>query len=91
VKRKALTPDQAIALQRLPLEGKPNRLGLAVAIADVTQVDLAEATGFVQPYVSAVINGRYQTITVENARKFAEFFGVSIETLFPSVEREAVA
>ena len=91
MKQNALTPDQAIALERLPLDGKPNRLGLALAISDITQTDLAGETGFTQPYISAVMNGRYQTITVENARKFAEFFGVSIETLFPLVRREEVA
>ena len=91
MKRNGLTPDQAVALERLPLDGKPNRLGLALAIAAITQVDLAEATGFTQPYISAVIAGRYQTITVENARRFADFFGVSIETLFPLVRREEVA
>jgi hypothetical protein len=33
--------------------------------------------------------GRMQTVTVENAHKFAEFFDCAIEDLFPA--REAVA
>jgi len=48
-----------------------------------------EATGFVQPYVAQVMGGRFRTITVENARKFAEFFGCNIEDLFPASEAVA--
>ena len=34
-------------------------------------------------HVSDVARRRYRTITVENARKFARYFGCSIEDLFP--------
>lgn len=55
----------------------------------VTQAALSEAIHESQPYISDVVRGRYQTITVAKARKFAEYFGCAIEDLFPS--REAVA
>lgn len=55
----------------------------------MTQVAVADACGFSQPYLSDIVRGRYETITVENARKLAEFFGCTIEDLFPA--REAVA
>jgi len=55
----------------------------------VTQQQIADATGLVQPYISNVARNCYPTITVENARKFADYFGCSIEDLWPA--REAVA
>lgn len=66
-----------------------NRVAKAIELAEVTQVEVATSTGLPQPYISDVARNRYQTITVDNARKFAEFFGCAIEDLFPA--REAVA
>lgn len=86
--RQTLTPEQLAALDNMPLGERPNRLALAITIAGVKQGDVVEATGLTQPYISAVTNGRYQTITVENARKFADFFGAPIEVLFPSRDTE---
>jgi transcriptional regulator with XRE-family HTH domain len=67
----------------------PNRVKVAAALASIDQKEIVEATGLVQPYVSDVFRGRFERITVDNARKFAEFFGCTIEDLFPA--REAVA
>ena len=64
-------------------EPGPNRMARAMGLTRVTQTTLANAIGLSQPYVSDVIRGRYRTITVANARKFANFFGCSIEDLFP--------
>lgn len=61
----------------------------AFELAKVTQLEVATATGLPQPYISDVARNRYQTITVENAHKFADYFGCTIEDLFPA--REAVA
>lgn len=66
-----------------------NRVARALELAAVTQLDVAAATGLPQPYISDVARNRYQTITVDNARKFADYFGCAIEDLFPA--REAVA
>jgi transcriptional regulator with XRE-family HTH domain len=66
-----------------------NRVARAIELAHVTQLDVAAVTGLPQPYISDVARNRYQTITVDNARKFAEYFGCAIEDLFPA--REAVA
>lgn len=68
---------------------KGNRVARAIELAGVTQLDIEAATGLTQPYISDVARNRYPTITVDNARKFAEFFGCTIEDLFPA--REAVA
>ena len=66
-----------------------NRVARAIQLAGVTQAEVATALGLPQPYVSDVARNRYQTITVENARKFADFFDVQIEDLFPA--RQEVA
>ena len=60
----------------------------AISSAGVTQVTVADAVGLPQPYyVSDVARQRYRTITVENARKFANYFGCSIADLFPPSRR----
>lgn len=66
-----------------------NRLGLAFSLDTRTQADCARATGFSAQYINDVKAGRIQSVTVENAHKFAEFFDCAIEDLFPA--REAVA
>ena len=71
-------------LATLRTEPGTNRVAKAIELAGVTQVTVAEALGLPQPYVSDVARRRYRTITVENARKFAKFFGCSIEDLFPA-------
>ena len=66
-----------------------NRVQFAINLAGETQASVSKAVGLPYTYVSDTARGRYQTITVENARKFADFFGCAIEDLFPS--RQAVA
>lgn len=86
-----LTTAQVDALSRAPLGERPNRIGLAVELAGVRQADIANSTGLTESYISATANGRYKTITVENARKFAAFFGAPIEVLFPANDAEVAS
>ena len=81
-----LTDTQLAALRAAP---GANRVGKAIALAGVTQGTVAAALGFPQPYISDVARSRYRTITVENARKFAHYFGCSIEDLFPAPRKAA--
>ena len=81
-----LTRKQLAALRATP---GTNRVAKAIALAEVTQGTVAQAIGFPQPYISDVARSRYRTITVENARKFAHYFGCSIEDLFPGPSRAA--
>lgn len=76
-----LTEDQ---LRTLRSEPGANRVAKAISLAGVTQMTVAKAVGLPQPYVSDVARRRYRTITVENARKFARYFGCRIEDLFPA-------
>ena len=55
----------------------------AMALAGVRQTTLAAAVGLSQAYVSDVVRRRYRTITVENARRFAQYFGCRIKDVFP--------
>ena len=81
---KMLTEQQFAALRS---ELGSNRVAKAMALAGVTQVTLAKALRLTQPYLSDVARGRCRTITVENAWKFAAYFGCRIEDLFPSPRR----
>ncbi len=80
----ALTPRKLSALRHESAGEAGNRLAAAMRLAELTQSELADRIGLTQPYISAVATGRHSTITVENAHKFAEFFGCSIEDLFPA-------
>ena len=75
-----LTSQQLTILRSEP---GANRVAKAISLAGVTQVTVARALGLPQPYISDVARQRYRTITVEHARKFARYFGCSIEDLFP--------
>ena len=80
-----LTKQQLAILRSAP---STNRVAKAISVAGVTQVTVADAVGLPQPYVSDVARQRrYRTITVENARKFADYFGCSIADLFPPSRR----
>lgn len=83
-----LTKEQLIALKRSRPRTR-NRLGRAKELAGLTQVQIAEKTGFTQSYVSKVENGEYSDLPGETMRAFAELFGCAMEDLFPA--REAVS
>lgn len=54
----------------------------------VNQVELARGTGIAQPHISRYLRlGRVPSY--ENARKLAFFFGISVDSLLASTEREA--
>ena len=82
-----LTSKQLRELRRSP--AKPNRLRQAMTLADVTQVQVAEAIGIAQSQVSEDAAGKFSEISLEKARSYAAFFGCVLEDLFPA--REAVA
>lgn len=81
-----LNAEQLAILRREP---GTNRVGKAIFLARVTQTAVAGALRVSQAYVSDVARRRYRTITVENARKFADYFGCAIEDLFPAGSGES--
>lgn len=86
----ALTERQLKQLRAEPVGPSGNRIASAMSFMELTQAELADQIGVTQPYVSDVVRGRHSTITLDNARKFSEFFGCQIEDLFPA-SRQAVA
>lgn len=85
----ALTSKQLKQLRETPVGPVGNRVQRAIDLAEETQTSVARAIELSYTYVSDTARGRYHTISVDNAHKFAEFFGCTIEDLFPA--REAVA
>lgn len=84
-----LTRAQVTQLKRgIPLP-TPNNIALAMKLADVTQVQIAEATGLQQSYISRIMRGRYSRLPGETMRTLATFFGCAIEDLFPAREEMA--
>ncbi len=79
-----LSPEQLDALRSVPLLEMPNRLRVALGMAKARQVDLVEATGLDPSMVSNFVNGNYRTMTLDTARKLADFFGCQIDDLFPA-------
>jgi DNA-binding Xre family transcriptional regulator len=82
-----LTKDQLDTLRSAPLSGQRNKLRIAIAMAAVRQLDVAEATGITQANLSEIVNGKYGAITLETTRKLSGFFGCAIEDLFPAAVR----
>jgi transcriptional regulator with XRE-family HTH domain len=80
----ALSRAQIRTLQESSWPETGNRLAQVMDMLELTQAQVAEATGLTQPYVSDVCRGKHITITVDNAHKFADFFECSIEVLFPA-------
>lgn len=80
----ALNNKQLAELRKTPLGASGNRVQAAIDLLGTTQVATAEETGFKVSYVADVARGRHQTITVTNGHRFAEFFGCTIDDLFPA-------
>lgn len=83
-----LTRTKLRELRKAPLDA-PNKLRLAIALSGVTQMQVAEAVGVAQSQVSEDAAGKFSEISLGKARAYADYFGCTIEDLFPS--REAVA
>lgn len=82
----ALTKQQLKTLRESGVGSSGNRLQQAIDLAGETQTGVAKAVELPYTYVSDTARGRYQTLTVENAGKFARHFGCAIEDLFPAKE-----
>ena len=81
-----LTEKQLVRLRAAPATPGSNRLGLAMSLMRVSQATVGRAVGMPQPYISDVVRGRYRTITLVNALRFARYFGCGVEDLFPDPE-----
>lgn len=87
--RKPLTTEQLEAMRAVPCGAMPNKLRIALALAQLQQSEVAEQTGIGVPHLSTLVTGKYSNVTVETARKLAAFFGCAIEDLFPARQEMA--
>jgi len=79
-----LTREQVNALRRLPLgRGQHNKLRLVLALSETKQTDVCKALGVTKPWLSEIVNGRYETLSLVQAERLAHFFGVRVDDLFP--------
>lgn len=85
---KPLTDEQLKALRIVPLMDMPNKVRLALALSQVQQKDICEATGIPHPALSQIVTGRAGA-SIDNARLLADYFGCEIDDLFP--RQKAVA
>lgn len=81
---KPLTPEQLDALKAVPLGDMPNKLRIALALAQASQNDVVEETGIATPNLSKIVNGKYVDLNWANARKLADFFDCDPRDLFPT-------
>ena len=82
---KPLTPEQLAALRAVPVSADtPNRLRVAMALADVKMTEVSDALpGVNYKTLSAISTGRLTNPALQTAQSIAEFFGCAIEDLFP--------
>lgn len=85
-----LTTHQIRKLRSEPLDGRPNKIKRAIALAKVTQGQVAAALNLPQSQISKDI--RVRRVSLDKARAYAELFGCSIDDLYPkdTIEQEAV-
>ena len=86
-----MTSKQLKELRSSPVPDSGNRITIACELIEKTQMDCSRATGLTPQYVSDMARGRFRNISIDNARKFAGFFGCYIEDLFPANELERVS
>lgn len=79
------TGSQLTHLRSLPA-ANGNRLRVAREIAGLTQREVADRLDLTQSSLSDLERNRYGSTTVDTARKLADFYGCTIEDLFPRVE-----
>lgn len=87
-----LSAEQLAALRAVPATVGPNRLRVAFALAEVKQSVVCDTLKQFSPQkLSKLVRGAYVTVSVDDARALAEFFGCAIEDLFPAEQYQAVS
>lgn len=87
-----LTAEQVKVLRSVPVTPqKPNRLKFAMALVTVRVGEVAKATGLTLATVSDIRNFKYADLKHSTVQRIAEFFGVFIEDIFPSLAAAAVS
>ena len=65
---------------------EPNRLNVAMRLAGLTQVRLAEEVDLPQSQISEDVNGKYSDLSLDKARAYASIFGCTVDDEMPICE-----
>jgi hypothetical protein len=84
-----LTASQIRQLRAQPVAEGGNRIEKAIELADIPHGQLAAAVDLTPSQVSDDIRGRYQTMRLDRAQRYARVFGCRVDDLFPA--NQAVA
>lgn len=79
-----LSQAQLSELKATPVGDTGNRVAKAIELVGETMADISRNGGFSYTWLSDVKSGRFETVTVDNAHKLADYFGCAIEDLFPA-------
>lgn len=91
MKRTQLSADELKALRAVPVSATaPNRLRVAMAMLDLTQTDVARGADRTQASISDIYNFVATDVKLSTLRALADFFGCSIDDLFPRIAPAAV-
>jgi transcriptional regulator with XRE-family HTH domain len=89
---KPLTPEQLNALRMVPLFEMPNKVRLAITLAQAQQQDIVEETGIAASRLSGIVTGNSgRAVWLNESRQLAAFFGCEVDDLFPREEPQAVS
>jgi transcriptional regulator with XRE-family HTH domain len=83
MKAMTLTPEQLAHLKREPLGDAPNKIALALSLAQRTQRELAAFVGMTEANVSKIRNGNYRRLTLSTSQRIANAFGAATDDIFP--------
>lgn len=68
-----------------------NRVQAARKLAGATQVEVAEAVGSTQSYISTIERDPFINVAVDLAHRLKDYFGSTIEDLFPGRDEKVSA
>lgn len=84
-----LTRTQLQRLRRT-VTPQPNKIKLAMQLAEITQVQVSREIGISQSQVSEDASGKFSEMSLDKSRAYARLFGCTVDDLFPST-REAMS
>lgn len=86
MKRTQLSGEELKALRAAPVTAtSPNRLRVAMALLGLSQAEVAAGAQLTRPTISDIYNFKVLDVKLGTLRALADFFGCSIDDLFPAI------
>jgi len=79
-----LEQRQITKLRNSAIDDAPNRVRAAIELSGKTQREVAEALEMTAPYLNDICNGRVPDPKRSTMQRLANYFGCSMDDLFPS-------